>query len=1530
MNNWHKMENSLKQLDEYLEKIGRSELVTEQQNDTIECDNLSEVTVHWGELEKSKEIRVKKEKSNTIVENDKSSSLIKSNEKSIKFTRDFTPYLHNRNNSYTESFSANTDNDQVSVPSDTAETDEIPGSNFIDSVKTESLHFEESEKAVNELAEIGLNKQNLQNYATLGTLTTNTGNINHKTDGLVHPVALKKSVTAFRKPEPIVQPQSRGQVTTLLDISSITELKRLWVKNGNVDKRVNVAASKQISNKRNLRVTKETCNAMKRQRPLGNGDVQNKIVNKIKTNTKLPKTSRSAEGDCDRDKFVNDNAASYQTKHCTVKLVRVENLPIFENLKIDLFCPKNCIHSKLENSMPEKIEGKSLIKNAEQKKQILKKIIAISNRKNKNLKRKTKTMLASPKQIFGISKKNAKQKDKPCALETTVKDICSKRLMVRIENMKDQQNCEEVKNIAEQFDMPEDIDGEPYKVIKSENDEIVYSGDDIGDDDLYNDDDDYIPSDDDKDDDYHPRKKLKKSKNKTRSTNLVQDNILVKSEFEHFSSDTKSKRVKGTRIGRPPVLGHFECKLCDFTANEKNLVTKHHFKTHRQQIIKCEPCSKIFKSMNRFLEHNAYYHDGGKPFKCGHEGCPYASKNPTDLSRHQAKHETELKHVCSICGWRTKWRRNMKHHHVMKHCDERNYHCTICEFSAKRKYDLKYHLYRHTENKPIQCLTCGFRVKTNFELRSHMLVHTNEKPFKCTFPGCSSRTKTKSDLTKHMRVHLTERKFKCHICSKGYKDQVALNKHLRGIHVEGRKFNCDICGKTFKNRYALKKHVFLHSGFKPYDCSVCGWKFTTRSNLDKHMVTHDTKGRPYLCPLCPYAAKISDHLLAHIGSFHGDKYAYFCELCSKPFKRYMQLKLHYERMHSKEEVENLKKPGNGDLALLKIQIKLELEENEAGIKRKRKISSKSKAVSETDVKTETLDAEYGDTASNVNEDLQDVRLNEDTGLIEVVKKKKLNTTTSEGKEECHKEDGRNNVENLEQDNELENVYRVENEVREVIDSVIETDGNNCQKQENETDVKDDEKRAENILITKDERRTVAFCNNLRLPLATRGFKFNYDKTGKKPAKSWFMDTSLMDKKTAERHKKYGRRVGLLPPIPKGHPPKGCKRLKKFIDKRKKQLSEKIKKEKRTNDVGLVMRRNTPRSKKFPDKYTEFETTEDEMLSEAESQEKIPKCSSYSVDTIKEITGKSHSSNVQQTKKESTPEKQNTSIKRKDVKEKIVTSCKEKLSTKTIPKTKKLLPSTEKNNGGKTEILNIRKTSVLDKTENDCLVKEVNENSIGITEEKTLSHCGYNRPTVSEVDDKVTDKAEDGVKADTKSVPVTVTKFGKEAKNVRVQNEDKRKRMKSTVQLRLKHLLQCKKDELENVSKSDNHSKNKEYNLGKKLLKDNEGMDVSTVYPASKPLHVPVKDTQLVMVYPTRIVQNTGMGVISSVNDGTASSVPDHSTDLERIEIKEDLDYTFEEVSDGGTNVDKGGNSDKDIMQLDYLALIKQEPADLEC
>ncbi|XP_041377073.1 uncharacterized protein LOC121389488 [Gigantopelta aegis] len=553
---------------------------------------------------------------------------------------------------------------------------------------------------------------------------------------------------------------------------------------------------------------------------------------------------------------------------------------------------------------------------------------------------------------------------------------------------------------------------------------------------------------------------------------------LNASEVTDLLSDEK-ETVNDKNANGKSVKANLRCKFsfCSFRARKISVLERHEAKhSIPGSYYECKYCKFMTPVHQKLQEHEAK-HTNTKPFKC--RKCSYRSRYRADIYHHSAKHLKEKKFKCPNegCNFVTKWRRNI-HHHILTHTDHRPHECNICDYKFKRLQDLKYHLYRHNDEKPITCDQCDFRCKTNYELGCHKLKHSSVRNYACTFPGCQQRTKTKSDLTKHMKTHSKAQDYLCPVCGKGFHMRNSLTRHMER-HQDARNYKCGLCTKAFKTKATLRTHMQVHSGVKPWTCDICSRDFLNKWNMMKHKETHG-ENRPFKCPICPYGARVGEHLLAHIGTMHGKNFAYYCEICKKPWKRFSQLQIHMKRMHKGALRSSF---GNS----MKMDIKLEPGED-GDIETGCDLISVKK-IDPTNM--EQFKRKRGRPPKIKKEpvDIDDVRIAEGEG------------------------------------------HSCGDPVADVVEAIV-----SHQKEPKCTSYDSLPVQVKHEVPSEVGPAKIVCFGEFRLPLATKGFPFNYDKNGKKP-NSWFMNPENMQGKAADKQqaylekkerdfeRRYGRKLG---------------------------------------------------------------------------------------------------------------------------------------------------------------------------------------------------------------------------------------------------------------------------------------------------------------------------------------------------------------------------------------------------------------------
>lgn len=247
--------------------------------------------------------------------------------------------------------------------------------------------------------------------------------------------------------------------------------------------------------------------------------------------------------------------------------------------------------------------------------------------------------------------------------------------------------------------------------------------------------------------------------------------------------------------------------------------------------------------------------------------------------------------------------RKKKPARIMKPSPSALYQCDLCDFPTAKKNTLLSHIRHHVSSSRHKCKSCDETFSTIMNLHNHSMkahgrgvigsVEYSKVPSEC--PVCDKKF-SEERLRLHMKLHKSP-SAPCDKCSKKFRSQAALEKHLESNHVSPKIFYCSNCGKGFKKMTILKQHEEVHNPVKLYvQCEICNTMMQVKS-LKLHMeMQHGDryKEKNFVCE-CGKAFRYEKQLQKHVNSVHNKVsrgICYPCPDCESVFNRRQDLREH--------------------------------------------------------------------------------------------------------------------------------------------------------------------------------------------------------------------------------------------------------------------------------------------------------------------------------------------------------------------------------------------------------------------------------------------------------------------------------------------------------------------------------------------------------------------------------------------------------------------------------------------------------------
>lgn len=153
---------------------------------------------------------------------------------------------------------------------------------------------------------------------------------------------------------------------------------------------------------------------------------------------------------------------------------------------------------------------------------------------------------------------------------------------------------------------------------------------------------------------------------------------------QHFRNDKYLRQHIRSDHTNKSVL----CPICGLSIISKNKLRTHLQNFHNHK-YKCFACPEKFETHYKRSQHMMLVHKSRDIVKCS--SCPKTFVYRSTMMRHvRETHLQEKTAICTVCGWKAFGHYGLQKH-MMKHSNERNFKCSVCEKPFKTKKTLKQH-----------------------------------------------------------------------------------------------------------------------------------------------------------------------------------------------------------------------------------------------------------------------------------------------------------------------------------------------------------------------------------------------------------------------------------------------------------------------------------------------------------------------------------------------------------------------------------------------------------------------------------------------------------------------------------------------------------------------------------------------------------------------------------------------------------------------------------------------------------------------
>ncbi|CAH0549727.1 unnamed protein product [Brassicogethes aeneus] len=221
-----------------------------------------------------------------------------------------------------------------------------------------------------------------------------------------------------------------------------------------------------------------------------------------------------------------------------------------------------------------------------------------------------------------------------------------------------------------------------------------------------------------------------------------------------------------------------------------------------EEKLKCEICTKNFKTKMGLISHDKYFHRKDELEKLTCNKCDYETVNKSNLKKHLKIHDKDNYLKCHFCQYKAAQLVQLSAHILSYHKLENKlkitskiYQCTKCTYSTviKTNYDNHVKVCLKLKNvKWYKCEVCDYKTIDTSNFHAHKKTHNKIKQLECLFCPHKSNIKKNLDnhiLTKHLdllnesnKTFITSKVHACNHCQYKTTNTIYLKKHLNHNH----------------------------------------------------------------------------------------------------------------------------------------------------------------------------------------------------------------------------------------------------------------------------------------------------------------------------------------------------------------------------------------------------------------------------------------------------------------------------------------------------------------------------------------------------------------------------------------------------------------------------------------------------------------------------------------------------------------------------------------------------------------------------